>query len=153
MRSRIAAWCRQGRSSMRRRAALTAGRDATPCIQRGMASVPRFASRTFLLCRIGHFHFAATPASRSLTPEGPILYNVLGFNVQEKHNEQRRKQLDSWRSLRSRKLSSRLPLGAIHSDPSPRAKRPRRRFRTSWCASLSEPAEHSKGTQGQTRGR
>src|ERR1017187_10227854 len=68
VRSRIAAWCRQGRSSMRRRAALTAGRDATPCIQRGMASVPRFASRTFLLCRIGHFHFAATSirAGRSL---------------------------------------------------------------------------------------
>ena len=40
VRPRIAAWRRQGRRSMRRRAALTAGRDAAPCIQRGMARVP-----------------------------------------------------------------------------------------------------------------
>src|ERR1019366_1063839 len=41
-------------------AALTAGRNARPCIQRGMASATRSPGRTFLLCRIGHSHFATT---------------------------------------------------------------------------------------------
>src|ERR1019366_6948159 len=45
-------------------AALGVGRNARPCIQRGMASATRSPGRTFLLCRIGHSHFATTQRAR-----------------------------------------------------------------------------------------
>src|ERR1019366_6895341 len=54
-------------------AALTAGRNARPCIQRGMASATQSPGRTFLLCRIGHSHFATTPTliDQAVTHIGP----------------------------------------------------------------------------------
>jgi hypothetical protein len=68
---RIAAWRRQGRSSMRRREALTAGRDATPCSGRGMADPPRESKQDIsTLQRIGHFYFALT--KKSLANSFPI---------------------------------------------------------------------------------
>jgi hypothetical protein len=69
--SRIAAWCRQGRLSERRREASAAGRDAGQSGWREWQALQACESQTAPGSKIGHFYFAATGLGREFTT-GPF---------------------------------------------------------------------------------